>query len=285
MTRRLGQNGHMTKLAPIFALHSGPSIPAIGLGTWPLDDREVEEMCLRGFEIGYRLIDTAENYRNEAGVGKAVRDSGLPREELFVTTKFNKNWHADAVAGVQNNLRTLGLDYADLVLIHWPNPDQNLYVRAWEGLIEARERGLVRAIGTSNFTPAHLDRLIETTGVVPDVNQVQCNPWADRREERAFHAEHGIITESWGPLGAGNGLVEDPLVEQLAAERGVAPGQVVLAWHIQQGLVPIPKSSNPERLASNFQALEVELSDDDITALSELTNPDYGVSDPDRFGH
>lgn len=275
----------MTKLAPTLALHSGPSIPAIGLGTWPLDDREVEKMCLSGFEIGYRLIDTAENYRNEAGVGKAVREAGLPREELFVTTKFNKEWHADAVAGVQNNLTTLGLDYADLILVHWPNPDQNLYVQAWEGLIEARERGLVRAIGTSNFKPAHLSRLIETTGVVPDVNQVQCNPWADRTEERAFHAEHGIVTESWGPLGAGNGLVDHPEVEKLAAQRGTTPGQAVLAWHIQQGLVPIPKSSNPERLASNFLALDVELTEEEIASLSALSNPDYRISDADRFGH
>lgn len=277
--------GDMTKLAPTLALHSGPSIPTIGLGTWPLDDREVEQMCLTAFEIGYRLIDTAENYRNEAGVGKAVRDSGLPREELFVTSKFNKKWHADGVAGVQTNLQTLGLDYADLVLIHWPNPDQDLYVRAWEGLIEARERGLVRAIGTSNFKPAHLTRLIDATGVVPDVNQIQCNPFADRPDERAFHAEHGIVTECWAPLAAGNGLVEHPEVEKLAAARGITPGQAVLAWHLQQGLVPIPKSANPERLANNFGALDVELTDDDIAALSALTNPDYGLSDSDQSGH
>lgn len=275
----------MTKLAPTLALHSGASIPTIGLGTWPLDDHEVEQMCLTAFEIGYRLIDTAENYRNEAGVGKAVRESGLPREDLFVTTKFNREWHADAVAGVELNLKTLDLEYADLVLIHWPNPDQDLYVRAWEGLIEARERGLVRAIGTSNFKPAHLSRLIDATGVVPDVNQIQCNPFADRTDERAFHAEHGIVTESWAPLAAGNGLVEHPEVEKLAAQREITPGQAVLAWHLQQGLVPIPKSANPERLANNFGALDVELTDQDIAALSALTNADYGIADSDQSGH
>ncbi|NLE98840.1 MAG: aldo/keto reductase, partial [Propionibacterium sp.] len=164
----------MTNLAPTYDLKSDAKIPAIGLGTWPLDDREVEQMCLAGFEIGYRMVDTAENYRNEAGVGRAVRNSGLPREELFVTTKFNREWHGDPLAGIQQNLSTLGLDYADLILIHWPNPDQDLYVQAWEGLIEARQRGLTRAIGTSNFKPAHLERIIDATGVTPDVNQIQC---------------------------------------------------------------------------------------------------------------
>lgn len=275
----------MSKLAPVIPLPSGAAIPTIGLGTWPLNNAEVEKMALTAFEIGYRLIDTAESYRNEAGVGQAVRVAGLPREELFVTTKFDREWHGDAQAGVETNLRTLGLDYADLILIHWPNPDQDLYVQAWEGLITARERGLVRAIGTSNFTSAHITRLIEATGVTPEVNQIQCNPWAERTKQRAFHTEHSIVTESWAPLGAGNGLVEDPTVGEIAQRVGAEPGQVVLAWHLQLGLVPIPKSANPRRLASNFGALDVRLSDADIAALSALTNADYGISDPDAFGH
>lgn len=266
-------------------LTGGTAIPAMGVGTWPLDDDEVAEMCRVAFDVGYRLVDTAENYGNEAGVGRAVRESRLPREELFVTTKFNRRWHADPIAGVEGNLERLGLDYADLVLIHWPNPDQDRYVQAWAGLIEARERGLVRAIGTSNFTPAHLRRLIDATGVTPEVNQIQCNPFADRPAERAFHAEHGIRTESWAPLAAGNGLVEHPTVRELAAAHDATPPQVVLAWHLNQGLIPIPKSANPGRLAENFGAFGVRLTEAEIATLSGLTNPEYGVSDPETFGH
>ena len=274
----------MTRLAPTLALAGGTRIPAIGVGTWPLDDHTVERMALTAFEIGFRLIDTAENYRNEAGVGSAVRASGLPREQLFVTTKFNREWHGNPAAGVEGNMRRLGLDYVDLVLIHWPNPDQDLYVRAWEGLIEARERGVVRAIGTSNFTPAHLQRLIDATGVAPEINQIQCNPYADRGDERAFHAAHDIVTESWAPL-AGRGLIDDPEVADIAASVGATPSQVVLAWHLQQGLVPIPKSSDAGRLRENFAALDVVLTDADVARLTSLANPDYRLSDPEAFGH
>lgn len=275
----------MTNLAPTINLTSGPAIPAIGVGTWPLDDREVEQMALTAFEIGYRLIDTAENYRNEAGVGAAVRNSGLAREELFVTTKFNKEWHGDPMAGIRQNLSTLGLEQADLILIHWPNPDQDLYVRAWEGLIEARDKGLTRAIGTSNFKPTHLQRLIDETGVAPDVNQIQCNPFTERAEERAFHAQHKIVTEAWAPLAAGNGLVEHPEVATVAAAHGATPAQVVLAWHIQQGIVPIPKSANADRLRENFESFEVRLTPEQIEQLTRLTSDEYRLSDSDRFGH
>lgn len=275
----------MTNTAPTIQLHSGTAVPAIGAGTWPLDDAEAEAMALTAFELGYRLIDTAENYRNEAGVGRAVRNSGIPRDHLFVTTKFNRQWHGDAVAGVENSLATLGLDYADLVLIHWPNPDQDLYVRAWEGLIQARERGLVRAIGTSNFKPAHLQRIIDSTGVAPEVNQIQCNPFTDRPQERQFHAAHGIITESWAPLAAGNGLVDDPMVLDIADGHHATPAQVVLAWHFSQGLLPIPKSASKERLAENLAAATIRLGDEEVKRLTDLTNPDYRLSDSDSFGH
>lgn len=266
-------------------LTSGPEIPRIGVGTWPLDDEQVKAMCLSAFEIGYRLVDTAENYRNEAGVGEAVRASGLPREEIFVTTKFNREWHGDPLRGIEGNLSRLGLDHADLILIHWPNPDQDLYVRAWEGLVEARERGLTRAIGTSNFKPTHLERIIDATGVTPDVNQIQANPYNDRADERAFHARRGIVTEAYTPLGTGSGLMGEPRVTEIAEAHGVTPGQVVLAWHFGSGLLPIPKSANPERLAQNFASLEVQLTDEEIRALSELTDPEYTVTDSDDFGH
>lgn len=275
----------MTNASPTISLSSGVAIPTIGVGTWPLDDREVAAACRSAFEIGYRLVDTAENYGNEAGVGRAVRESGLPRDELFVTTKFNRRWHSDPLSGVQENLRRLGLDQADLVLIHWPNPDQDLYVRAWEGLITARDQGLTRAIGTSNFKPSHLERIIEATGVAPDVNQLQCNPFTDRPDERAFHARHGIVTESWAPLAAGNGLVEHPVVAEIAEAHGITSAQAVLAWHLQQGMIPIPKSANPGRLAENFAALSVRLGDDDIARLAGLTQETYTLTDSDEFGH
>ncbi|MHA6513833.1 aldo/keto reductase [Tessaracoccus sp. Z1128] len=275
----------MTTLAPQIPLTGGTAIPAIGVGTWPLNDDEVRAMCLTAFELGYRLVDTAENYRNEAGVGQAVRESHLPREDLFVTSKINKKWHADAVAGVQGNLERLQLDYADLVLIHWPNPDQDLYVRAWEGLIQAREQGLTRAIGTSNFKPEHLQRLIDATGVAPEVNQIQCNPFTDRLAERAFHETHGIVTESWAPLAAGTGLIGHPSVWEVADAHGVSSAQAVLAWHIQQGLLPIPKSSNRERLAENFAALNLRLTDDEVRTLTALKSSEYHLMDSDHFGH
>lgn len=275
----------MTALAPTIPLTGGTAIPAIGAGTWPLDDAEVREMCLAAFEIGYRLVDTAENYRNEAGVGRAVRESGLAREDVFVTTKFNKKWHGNAVAGVEGNLGRLSLEYADLVLIHWPNPDQDLYVRAWEGLIEARERGLTRAIGTSNFKPEHVQRLIDATGVAPEVNQIQCNPFTERTAERAFHEKHGIVTESWAPLAAGTGLIGHPAVWEVADAHDVSPAQAVLAWHLQQGLLPIPKSSNRERLAENFAALGLQLTDDEVRTLTALKSSDYHLMDSDHFGH
>ncbi|MBB1514670.1 aldo/keto reductase [Tessaracoccus sp. MC1679] len=275
----------MTTLAPRIPLTGGTAIPAIGVGTWPLNDDEVRAMCLTAFEIGYRLVDTAENYRNEAGVGRAVRESGLAREDVFVTTKFNKTWHGDAVAGVEGNLGRLSLEYADLVLIHWPNPDQDLYIHAWEGLIEARERGLTRAIGTSNFKPEHVQRLIDATGVAPEVNQIQCNPFTDRTAERAFHEKHGIVTESWAPLAAGTGLIGHPAVWEVADAHDVSPAQAVLAWHLQQGLLPIPKSSNRERLAENFAALGLQLTDDEARTLTALKSSDYHLMDSDHFGH
>ena len=275
----------MTALAPTIPLPGGTAIPAIGAGTWPLDAAEVREMCLTAFEIGYRLVDTAENYRNEAGVGRAVRESGLPREDVFVTTKFNKQWHGDAVAGVEGNLARLGLEYVDLVLIHWPNPDQDLYVRAWEALIGARERGLTRAIGTSNFKPGHLQRLIDDTGVAPEVNQIQCNPFTERVAERAFHDRHGIVTQPWAPLAAGTGLIGNPRVWEIADAHDASPAQAILAWHLQQRLLPIPKSASRERLAENFAALDLRLTDDEVRALTALKNSDYHVMDSDHFGH
>lgn len=266
-------------------LAGGTEMPLVGLGTWPMDDAEVRRVLAQAIEIGYRHVDTAENYENERGVGDGIRDSGIDRADMWVTTKFNRKWHADAAAGVAGNLERLGLDYADLVLIHWPNPDQDRYVDAWAGLIELREQGLARAIGTSNFTPAHIDRLIAETGVAPEVNQIECHPYLDRPAERAYHAAHGIVTTAWSPLGRNNGLLQEGVVLELAGKYGVEPSQIVLAWDVQQGMVTVPKSSDPLRLKLNLDVFDVGLTDAELAALSALESPGMVPMDPLTFGH
>ncbi len=266
-------------------LAGGTRIPMIGLGTWPMDDAESRKVVAEAIALGYRHVDTAENYENETGVGQGIADSGVARDDIFVTTKFNKKWHADPAAALAGNLERLGLDHVDLFLIHWPNPEQNLYVDAWQGLIDLREQGLTRAIGTSNFKPAHLDRLIAETGVAPEVNQIECHPYLVQPEARAYHAAHGIVTAAWSPLGRNNGLLGEPLVVELAERYGVTPGQVVLAWDIVQGMVAVPKSSNPERLKQNLHVFDIPLTDADVAALSALTSPRISPLDSDVFGH
>lgn len=269
-------------------LCGGTEIPMVGLGTWPMDDAESRRVVADAIAAGYRHIDTAENYGNERGVGEGVRDSGIDRAEVWVTTKFNRAWHGVDLAAqaVERNLERLGLDYLDLVLIHWPNPEQDRYVEAWLGLIQLREQGIVRAIGTSNFKPAHIDRLIAETGVTPEVNQIELHPYFDRPETRAYHAAHGIVTEAWSPLGRDNGLREERLVAELAARYGVTPAQILLAWDVVQGIVTVPKSSDPVRLRRNLDVFGIALTGAEVSALSALTPP-AGVEmmDSDVFGH
>jgi len=209
----------MTSLAPTIRLLHGTEMPRLGLGTSPMDRTETERVVADALRAGYRLIDTAENYGNEEGVGAGLRAGGIPREEVFVTTKFNKRWHGATLVreALGGSLDRLGLEYVDLLLIHWPNPQQDRYVDAWRGMSSLLDDGLVRAIGTSNFTPAHLQRLIDETGVVPEVNQIQLNPLVSRDAARGFHDRHRIVTESWSPLGGGDAsVVRVPLVEELA---------------------------------------------------------------------
>ena len=270
---------------PTVTLSHGSAMPRIGLGTSPMNDADAERAVSTGLELGYRLIDTAENYRNEAGVGRALRS--VPRDEVFVTSKFNKRWHS--VDGVRTafeaSAEKLGVEYLDLLLIHWPNPDQDRYVDAWRGLIALREAGLVRAIGTSNFKPAHLQRLIDETGVAPEVNQVQLSPVWAKEAEREFHARHGIVTEAWSPLGKGTDLLEHPTVQEIANAQGRTPAQVVLRWETQQGVVPIPKSSNRERLEQNLAVFDFDLTDAELAKLSALDGIARSAADSDRFGH
>ncbi len=272
---------------PSIALNSGIRIPQLGLGTWPLDDTQVEKTIVEAAGLGYRHIDTAAKYGNEVGVGRGVAASGVPREEFFVTTKLDGPYQGDdrAVAGLDAALGRLGLDYVDLLLIHWPLPARDQYVSTWETFVRLREAGKARAIGVSNFKPAHIDRLIAETGVTPAVNQIQLSPAIQRREQRAYDSDHGIVTESWSPLGAGGDLLRSPVITDLAARYGRTPGQIVVRWHVQNGLVVIPKSSDPQRLAQNLDVFGFELDEDAMASLDSLDEgPEAGV-DSDRTGH
>lgn len=272
--------------APTIELLSGVSMPVLGLGTWPLDDDEAATAVEKAVSVGYRLIDTAENYGNEAGVGEGIRRSGIEREQVFITTKFNRQWHS--VDGVrkafEQSAARLGVDYIDLLLVHWPNPEQNGYVDAVKGLAALREEGLLRAIGVSNFKPDHLQRVLDE-GLVPDVNQIQLDPRHTRADSRRFHARHGIVTESWSPLGKGSDLLQDPAVDRLADKYGMTPAQIVLRWHLQLGLVAIPKSANPLRIKQNINLFGFELTPDEVDSLSALDTGDGDITDSDSFGH
>jgi 2,5-diketo-D-gluconate reductase A len=273
--------------APTVALANGVAMPALGLGTSPMNDAQTETTVAAAIGLGYRLVDTAENYGNERGVGRGIRASGIDRDEMFVTTKFNERWHGveEAQQAFANSAERLGLDRIDLLLIHWPNPKKDRYVDAWRGMVQLLEDGKVRAIGVSNFKPAHLDRLIEETGVTPHVNQVQLDPTIPRDEERRYHAALGIVTESWSPIGAGGDLLADATIGDVARARGKTPAQIVLRWHVQLGLVPIPKTSKPERLTENIGVFDFELSPEEMERLATLDRHGAGAVDSDRFGH
>jgi len=274
--------------APTVTLLHGAEMPRLGLGTSPMDDGVTEQAVATAIGLGYRLVDTAENYGNERGVGRGLKASGVPRDELFVTTKFNKRWHGVELAAeaCQRSTDRLGLDYVDLLLIHWPNPQQDRYVQAWRGLVRLLEDGRVRAIGTSNFKPAHLDRIIAETGVVPDVNQIQLSPTVTRDSARDYHAGHGIVTQSWSPIGGQrNDVLREPVVAEVAERHGRTPAQIVLRWHMELGLAAVPKSSDPVRLKQNLDIFDFSLSADEVAAISALDQGDAAGADSDAFGH
>jgi 2,5-diketo-D-gluconate reductase A len=275
---------------PAIPLNTGATIPQVGLGTWPLDDAQAADAVAAGIEVGYRHIDTATKYGNEAGVGEGIRRSGIARDELFVTTKLDGQFQGEdrAIGGLRAALDRLGTSYVDLLLIHWPLPARDEFVSTWRTFEKLHADGLARAIGVSNFKPAHLDRLLAETSVVPAVNQIQISPAITRLEQRAYDAAHGIVTQSWSPLGGGSGvqsLLASPAITQVAERVGRTPAQVVLRWHVQQGLVVIPKSSDPERMRENLDLFTFELTPDDMASLATLDEgPDAGV-DSDRTGH
>ena len=272
---------------PTVTLNDGNALPAIGFGTSGLRGDAAIEATASALDAGYRLIDTAVNYENEREVGEALRRSGVPREELRVTSKIPGRHHAydDAIASTKESLERLGLDYLDLHLIHWPNPSQDQYVDAWRALVDLREQGLVRSIGVSNFTAEHLDRIIDATGVAPSVNQIEVHPLFPQPEMRRANAERGVITESWSPLGKRQAPLAEAPVRAAAEAHGVTPGQVILRWQVQQGNLPIPKSATPSRQRENLDVFGFELEEAEMEAITALGRTDGRLFGGDPESH
>ncbi|MFF2328108.1 MULTISPECIES: aldo/keto reductase [unclassified Streptomyces] len=267
---------------PVHRLNDGRAIPAVGLGTWPLDDDAAERAVAGALDLGYRLVDTALNYGNETGTGRGIARSDVPREDVFVTTKVPGRHHGyePALASFEESRRNLGLEYVDLYLIHWPLPRLDLYVDTWRALIRLRDDGRVRSIGVSNFTAAHLDRLEQETGVLPAVNQIEMHPRLPQDELRSVHAAKGIVTESWSPLGRGRDVLAGPELAAIADAHGVTPAQAVLRWHTQLGAVPIPKSADPGRQRENLDLFGFELTPDELARVSAGPQRRFG-GDPE----
>ena len=262
---------------PQLTLSDGLTLPAVGFGTYRLNGAEGVHAMLGAIDAGYRLLDSAFNYENEGAVGEAVRRSSVPREELRVTSKLPGRHHrlAEATAAIRESLYRAGLDYYDLYLIHWPNPKENLYVEAWQALIQARQWGLVRSIGVCNFLPEHIERLIRETGVAPSVNQVELHPLFAQEEQLKWDSDHRIVTEAWSPLGRkSSALFQSEKLRAIAAAHGRTLPQIVLRWHIQRGTLPIPKSASPERQRENLSLFDFELTADEMRAVTSLSRPD-----------
>ncbi|GAA1606513.1 aldo/keto reductase [Saccharothrix algeriensis] len=266
-------------------LNNGVRMPQLGFGVWQVDDDTAEKAVITALESGYRSIDTAKIYFNEEGVGRAIRAAGVPREELFVTTKLWNTEHEydKALRAFDESLAKLGLDYLDLYLIHWPVPSQDRYTEAWRALEKLYADQRVRAIGVSNFTVQTMSRLLDEFEVVPAVNQIELHPRFTQEELRKLHAVHDIATEAWSPLGQGKGLLDEPVLAQVASRHGRTPAQVVLRWHLQLGNVVIPKSVTPSRIAENLAVFDFTLDDEDMAALSTLDTGARIGPDPATF--
>jgi len=270
---------------PTVTLNNGVTMPQLGFGVFQVSNAETSEVLSHALKAGYRSIDTAAVYGNEEGVGQALAEATVPREDLFITTKlWNSEQGYDAtLRAFEASLAKLKLDYLDLYLIHWPTPARGLYVDTWKAFGKLLADGLVRSVGVSNFQPEHLRQAIDATGVVPAVNQVELHPYLTQEPLRAFHAEHGIATEAWSPLGQGKGLLGDPAIAEIAANYDRTAAQVVLRWHLQLDNVVIPKSATPSRIAENFDVFDFTLADADVEALSALNQDQRVGPDPDAF--
>lgn len=262
-------------------LNDGATIPRIGLGVWQVDPDITAKVVRWGIEAGYRLIDTAEGYRNEEGVGEAIRSAGVPREELFITSKLRNGAHRrdDALRAFDDTMAKLGIDRIDLFLIHWPVPGQNNYVEAWKTMVELKEAGRITSVGVSNFNQDHLERIIGETGVTPVVNQIELHPRFQQRDKRDFHRKRDIHIESWSPLGSGR-LLTDPTLEKIARKHGKSVAQVIIRWHLKEGLIVIPKSIHRERIAGNFDVFDFDLDAGDMQTIRDMDAAD-GRTGPD----
>lgn len=272
----------MTQI-PTYPMNDGRTIPSLGFGTYQLRGEDGIAAIVAALNTGYRLLDTALNYGNEREVGEAIRRSGIPREDIMVTTKLPGRHHGfeSALASFKESRANLALDYVDLYLIHWPLPRVDKYVDTWRAMIQLREQGLARSIGVSNFTPAYLTRLVEETGVAPAVNQIELHPRFPQAALRKFNLSLGIVTESWSPLARQNPVTGEPAVVAAAEAHGVTPAQVVLRWHIQLGAVPVPKSADAARQAENFDVFGFTLTDAELASISALESGRLWDGDPE----
>jgi len=276
----------MSQFAP-FTAHNGFALPAVGLGTYGLRGEAGAAAVAGGIRLGYRLVDSAFNYENEGAVGAGVAASGVERSEIIVTTKLAGRHHAAAKArtSIEESRFRLGLDATDLHLIHWPNPSENRYPEAWRALMQAQERGTVRQIGVSNFLPEHLERIESDGGVRPVVNQIEVHPYFPQTDAVALHAERGILTVAWSPLGRAEEVLAEPVIVEVAAAHDITPAQTVIAWHVARGVVSIPKASSAEHQQANLDAASVVLDEAEVEAITALGRPDGRLFDGDPATH
>lgn len=275
---------------PTYSLVDGNKLPVVGFGTYSLYGDSAVEGILSAIKNGYRLLDSAFNYDNEGAVGAAIRKSGVPRDKIQITTKLPGRYHKYelAIHAIEESVYRTGLDYIDLYIIHWPNPKEDLYVEAWKALIEAKRRGLVRSIGVSNFLAEHIDRLVKETGVTPAVNQIEISPYFPQKEQREFDAKHGIVTESWSPLGPSGRQAElrqEKKIVDIAKAKGKSPVQVILRWHYQIGALAIPKSADPTRQKDNIDIFDFSLTNEETAAIDSLARPDGRSNGLDPHEH
>ncbi len=272
---------------PLLRLNNGYTMPQIGLGTASLNDDQIAPLIVTAIEAGYRHIDTAYRYGNQRGVGNGLRDSGIPREQVFVTTKLDGEFQGNdkAIAGLDECLRQLGLEYVDLLLIHWPLPQRHEYVSTWKTFEKLVGTGKVRSIGVSNFKPAHLDRLLAEATIRPVANQIQLNPRIIRADHVDYNRAHDIVTVAWSPLGPNTDLLNEPILAALSAKYGKTPAQIVVRWAIDRGIATIPRSSNPARLAQNLDVVDFMLTAAEVAAISALDTGAEKRVDSDTSGH
>jgi 2,5-diketo-D-gluconate reductase A len=264
----------------MITLNDGRDMPALGMGTYQIADAQAAMIVREGIDLGFKLVDTAAIYRNELGVGEGVRETGV-----WLTTKLWNDRHRDPAAALDESLALLGADSVDLYLIHWPCPDAGDHVDAWRALVALRDAGKARSIGVSNFLPGHLDAIVAATGVTPAVNQIELHPRFQQRELVAYHQAHGIVTQSWSPLGQGGDILRDPAITRIAEAHGRSAAQVILAWHLAKGFSVIPKASDRGHLSDNFASMDVALSAGDIAAIDALDSPNGRIGpDPATFG-